>query len=54
MISAFAKNGGLISEVNTFNVDTVHVPFTAEEWMWSIRDGYFDDMVQASFRHGGI
>ena len=27
-------------------------PFTAQEWGWSIRDGYFGDMVMQSLRHG--
>lgn len=29
-------------------------PFTAQEWGWSIRDGYFGDMVMQSLRHGGL
>lgn len=30
------------------------VPFTAEEWRWAIRDGYFNTMVAHYMRHGGL
>ena len=30
------------------------VPFTAEEWRWAIRDGYFPTMVAHYMRHGGL
>ena len=38
----------LVSE-QTIASSTSLTPFTAQEWMWSVRDGYFTDM----FRHGG-
>ena len=30
------------------------VSFTAEEWRWAIRDGYFPTMVAHYMRHGGL
>ena len=30
------------------------VPFTMQEWWWSIRDGYFPTMVEYWFRNGGL
>lgn len=29
-------------------------PFTAQEYLWSIRDGYFGEMVMQTIRHGGL
>ena len=30
------------------------VPFTAEEWRWAIRDGYFNTMMAHFIRNGGL
>jgi hypothetical protein len=29
-------------------------PFTAEEWMWAMKNGYFDDMISHYLRNGGM
>lgn len=29
-------------------------PFTAQEYLWSIRDGYFGEMVMQTVQHGGL
>eukprot|EP00553_Chaetoceros_curvisetus_P007908 CAMPEP_0204614212 /NCGR_PEP_ID=MMETSP0717-20131115/1984_1 /ASSEMBLY_ACC=CAM_ASM_000666 /TAXON_ID=230516 /ORGANISM="Chaetoceros curvisetus" /LENGTH=256 /DNA_ID=CAMNT_0051626825 /DNA_START=21 /DNA_END=791 /DNA_ORIENTATION=+ len=29
-------------------------PFTAQEYLWSIRDGYFGDMIMQTLKHGGL
>lgn len=30
------------------------VPFTAEEWVWAIRDGYLGNMILHLLRNGGL
>jgi hypothetical protein len=29
-------------------------PFTAEEWMWAMKGGYFDDMMFHYLQNGGM
>jgi hypothetical protein len=44
-----------ISKIMTSNLggdDTV--AFTAEEWLWALRDNYFPSMVVYFIRHGGL
>jgi hypothetical protein len=30
------------------------VPITFQEWVWSVRDGYFNILVSEWFKHGGL
>jgi hypothetical protein len=30
------------------------VPFTAQEWLWSVRDGYLSTMIVHSIRNHGV
>jgi len=49
LVSQFVKNGGLAAiDVDSSNV----LPFTSEEWTYSIRDGYFGTMMTHHLRDG--
>lgn len=30
------------------------LPFTAQEWWWSVRDGYVGDMISQTMKYGGL
>ena len=30
------------------------LPFTLQEWVWSVKNGYLDHMLGHNFRHGGL
>lgn len=42
----------LMNAVLQQNAENV-IPFTAQEWMWAVRDGYLDTVVFAFLKSGG-
>jgi hypothetical protein len=46
----------LFSIVVASTIDFGHgsTPFTAQEWMWAMKGGYFDDMMSHYLKNGGM
>jgi len=58
LLPVYIAAAGLSVAIGTaLNQNTISdgaLPFTVQEWMWAIRDGYLDTMVAAYLKTGGL